>query len=199
MELSVREAASILGRSPRTIRAQLCRGDLPGRKRDGRWVVPRESLPLTEAQRRVLQERADDLRRTLDEALPSRLAATRGRRGRSIADVDAFRRGVALLEAMRREGEGLLSGALMCDVPAHLERALLSLAEAVSQYDPRLKLAALNASRAEIARALARLFLHGGIPPKEPMWGWASIIESEILPAVAGLARWAERLERRRP
>ena len=35
MKLSVQEAATLLGRSPRTIRAQLKRGDLPGEKRNG--------------------------------------------------------------------------------------------------------------------------------------------------------------------
>ena len=51
MELTVREAAALMGRSARPVRAQVARGELPGVKRGGRWLIPRKALPLTEAQR----------------------------------------------------------------------------------------------------------------------------------------------------
>lgn len=101
MDLSVREVATLLGRSGRTVRAQLTRGELAGVKRNGRWRVARHSLPLTEAQRRSLQSKADALRQAVEEALPSRMAATPGQRSRSVADLDAFRSGARLLAAVR--------------------------------------------------------------------------------------------------
>lgn len=58
MELSVREAAVLTGRPPRTLRAQLARGEMPGVKRNGRWVVDRRHLPLTEDQRRRLEHKS---------------------------------------------------------------------------------------------------------------------------------------------
>ena len=76
MELSVREAATLMGRSPRTVRAQLARGELPGVKRGGRWRVQRRHLPLTEDQRRALQTKADGIRQLVDDALPGRTATT---------------------------------------------------------------------------------------------------------------------------
>ena len=54
MELTITEAATLLGRSPRTVRAQVARGELPGFKRGGQWVIRREALPLSEAQRAAL-------------------------------------------------------------------------------------------------------------------------------------------------
>ncbi len=42
MKLSARETATLLGRNIRTVRGQLARGELPGVKEDGRWVVKRE-------------------------------------------------------------------------------------------------------------------------------------------------------------
>ena len=53
MELSITEAATLLGRSARTVRAQVARGELPGFKRGGQWVIRKEALPLSEAQRRA--------------------------------------------------------------------------------------------------------------------------------------------------
>ena len=58
MELTITEAATLLGRSPRTVRAQVARGELPGFKRGGQWVIRREALPLSEAQRAALQQKA---------------------------------------------------------------------------------------------------------------------------------------------
>ncbi len=57
MDLSVREAALLTGRSPRTLRAQLARGEMPGVKRNGRWVLDRRNLPLTDDQRAVAWNR----------------------------------------------------------------------------------------------------------------------------------------------
>ena len=101
MELSIREVAVLLGRSPRTVRAQASRGDLPGVKRNGRWRIERRNLPLTEDQRRALQAKADTIRDTVEAALPSRMARSAGQRTRSIADLEAFRRGA---RSWRRSG-----------------------------------------------------------------------------------------------
>ncbi len=195
MKLSVQEAATLLERSPRTVRHQLASGELPGHKRGGQWRIERRDLPLTEAQRAALQGRADRIRQTVEDALPSRMARSRGQRTRSIADLDAFRRGAAVLVDIRG-ASGHDSG----DEPAReraaalLEQALLDLAEGVQLYDRQLKLAALNRSRAALARSAACLLLEAPIPPADPVFGWVSSIESEVIPAVAGFARWAERL-----
>jgi len=106
MKLSVKEAATILGCSARTVRGHLAQGRLPGVKRNGRWLVERRDLPLTDAQRRTLQAKAERVRRAVDDALPSRLARTHGDRARSLADLDAFRLGAELLAEVAAGADG---------------------------------------------------------------------------------------------
>ncbi len=86
MNLTVREAAVLLGRSPRTVRAQVARGVLPGRKVGGRWRLKRETLPLTEAQRRQLRRKAEAVRRAVDQALPEAASRRRGRADEQVSE-----------------------------------------------------------------------------------------------------------------
>jgi hypothetical protein len=197
MKLSAREAATVLGRNLRTVRAQLARGKIAGVKENGRWVVRREDLPLTEPQRRSLQAKADRLRRTVEDALPPRLARRRGERSRTLVDLDAFRLGAELLAEVRSGGQRL--GERTCSrVAAMLEGGLLAVAEAVYQYDREIKLTALNRARGQISRASAMLLLSAGIEPEAPVDRWVGVLEGEVLPAVAGFARWTDGLGRTR-
>jgi hypothetical protein len=91
MDITIREAAPLLGRSPRAIRARIARGELPARRQGHTWVLPLEHLPLTAAQRASMLGRADDARAAVEQALPSRLASTRARKHRSVLDLDSFR------------------------------------------------------------------------------------------------------------
>ncbi len=191
MDLTVREAAVVLGRRPRTVRAQLARGELPGKKRGGRWRVDDRELPLSEAQRRALQRKADRVRRVVEDALPSRMATSRGQRSRSIADLDAFRRGAEVLAEMRRDCQ-VLDGAARERAAAMAEEGLLAFSEGVMLFDREHKLEALKRARSNLARCAAVLLLAGGIPPADPVFGWVRAIESEVIPAVAGFARWAD-------
>jgi excisionase family DNA binding protein len=198
MDLSIREAAALLGRSRRTVRAQAARGEIPAIKRKGHWFIPRHQLPLTETQRRSLQGKAEAVRQTVEAALPSRLARTAGQRNRSIADLDAFRSGARLLAELRAAPLEVLPPAFLESVIDLLEQALLDLAEAIQQFDRELKLAASNRSRAAFARVAGWLLLAGGIPPGEPVGAWVVALETEVIPAVAGFARWADGLGERR-
>jgi excisionase family DNA binding protein len=196
VELSVREAAVVLGRSPRTVRAQLIRGDLPGVKRDGRWRIPKDALPLTERQRRALAAKADSIRAAVDAALPSRAATTPRSRIPCIDDSEAFRVGCDLLLRFRED-------VLLCDgVRGRVEGALQEAAVAVHQYDPSLKLAALNRARRLLAEAAALLVLASTRQPAatEPRvpGGLQLAIETELLPVVSRAARRADRLQSRR-
>ena len=197
MDLTVKEVATLTGRSPRTIRSALARGELPGVKRNGAWSISRHDVPLTESQRRRLQARADEVRRVVDDVLPSRLAATSERGSRSLADLAAFHRGAALLKQIAGAPEDSLPAQARVRALALIEAALLAVAEGSFHYDRELKLAAIHRARAQLARALATILVHAGIPPAAPAIDWALALETEVIPAVAGLARWAERLGRR--
>ena len=45
MLLTVIEAATVLGCSPRAVRARIARGELKGSKQDGQWRIPRGDHP----------------------------------------------------------------------------------------------------------------------------------------------------------
>ena len=125
MELGVREVASLLGRSPRTIRSQVARGEIVAHKRGGRWRIPSEGG----AQRRALQARADEIRAEVDAALPSRVGAAAGQRRRSLADLDVFLLAEPVLRALREAAAA--GGVFVGGAVAELEAALLDLAEGV--------------------------------------------------------------------
>lgn len=209
MDLSVREAAVVLGRSQRTVRDQLARGDLPGVKRDGRWWVRKDALPLTEPQRRALAAKAESLRQAVEAALPSRAATSPRSRRPCVDDSAAFRLGRALLfrleaqiDAPRRPAPHDANSELP-RLRAALRAALMQIAVSVHQFAPALKLAALNRARHLMAREAARLALDA--PHDEPLEpglpGPLQVeLEAELLPAIAREARRAERLgERRQP
>lgn len=184
MELSVREAATLMGRSARTVRAQLARGDLPGKKRNGQWVIDRRQLPLTEAQHQVLQEKAQAVRDAVETALPSRTARHAGERGHSVFDLDAFRIGAEVLRSLRAAGEDALPASARERAAAAIESALLALSEAVLQFERELKLAAVRRSRARLARAVGLLLIEAQEPLRQPLLGWVQRLEGEF-----GLAR----------
>jgi len=189
MKLTIREAAALLGCSPRTVRARIARGELPAAKQGGRWQIDREHLPLTEPQRRALQAKADAVREAVEVVLPSRAALRRGDRRRSVLDLDPFRRGVVLLAELRTD-----SGAPET-ATALIEDALLCLAEAHHLYAPPQKLDALRRARAALGRSVGLLGLHGDAHLPR-----VRIIEEELLPVIAGLSRSAERrMHRGRP
>lgn len=196
MELTIREAATLLGRSQRTLRGQVARGDITARKRAGQWSIPSETLPLTGPQRRALQTRAAEIRAAVEDVLPSRTALTRGQRRRSLGDLDAFRVGADVLRALRASApaSGVAEGAAEGAAAAELQAGLLDLAEGVHEYDPAAKAAALRRARARLARAAAHLLAGAPAEPPDAIVAWVRTLEDTAIPAVSGLLRWAERL-----
>ena len=194
MELSVREAAVLTGRSPRTLRAQLARGEVPGVKRGGRWVVDRRHLPLTDDQRTRLERRAQGVRRQVDAALPSRVATTRSAKERSLADLEAFRLTLEL-------HQGLLEDEALPDrerLTAMTHDTLLALGEAFHEFDRETKQQAVRRARARLAQLVATLLIEHGVPPSAVAVGWLRRLEHEVLPVVAGFARFVDQLGRRK-
>lgn len=188
MEITLNEAAKILGRPARTLRDQVSRGAIPGSKIGGKWVLHSDKLPLTERQRRAVQARAEEIRASVEEVLPSRAATSRAQGRRSLADLEPFRKGSSVLREMREAGERWNPAA------AELEAGLLALAESNAWYDRDAKVAGIRAARACVGRSVARLLMDGDAPLAEPVPGWLETLEREVLPLLAGLSRWAERL-----
>ena len=97
MLLTVAEAATALGCSPRAVRARLARGEIKGQKQDGQRRIPRGHMPLTEAQHRTLQARADTIRELVEVVLLPQLAQRLPGSRDGFADLSAFRAGGSIL------------------------------------------------------------------------------------------------------
>lgn len=180
MELTLREAATILDITPRAARARVRRGTLRGYKRGGRWLIPRAALDDDPGQRRRLRAVSDETRATVEGALPDREA-------RSVSDLKPFREARRLVIALEPHHSA--------SEPTSMARAALidglgRLAEGHHQFHRDDKLAGYGAARALFCRALACLLL----TDSQPALAAARTIEREVLPPLAGLIRWAERL-----
>lgn len=81
MKLTVKEAATHLGRTERAVRAALSDGRIRGHKHGGRWVIHRRDLPLTEAERARVEATIEDLHDAVDEAVPPHIRRSLGSHG----------------------------------------------------------------------------------------------------------------------
>jgi excisionase family DNA binding protein len=186
MELGIKEAAALLGVHPRTLRERLVHGKLNGTKRGGRWRIQQADLPLSEGQRRALRQRASEAREALEEGLTH---VPGHRRRRSVRDLEPFERLVGLLQQI----DGQVDDRCLA---ADLEAGLLLLAEGAHAFDRDSKLLALRNARARLAQACGRLALQPGrMLGALTGSGLLQSIEQEVLPALGGLLRWAERLQ----
>lgn len=186
MELTVTEAATLLARSPRAVRAQLVRGELKGRKRGGQWRVRRADLPLAAAEHAAVQQRVSELRDALEDGIPRAIKHKLG--AVALGRLDAFQIGHAVLTELRAADDPALTPARDA-----LEAGLLALATGHHRFDRDAKLAALRRARDEISVTIARLLLADPAPAAAPEH--AARLEAELLPRLAGLIRWAEKLD----
>lgn len=187
MLLTVNEAATALGCTPRAVRYRLSRGELKGHKDGGRWRIVADALPLTSAQHDAMQRRADDIRKLVDDALPPRKARSRGDKRRTLADLAAFREGLAVLQTLEEKGDAAGAG-------PHLRRALVCLGRAWPVYHTRRRLELLDEVRTEVGATMACLLLS----PDTDGPDLVRRLEERVLPPLAGMCRAAERRARGR-
>ena len=122
------------------------------------------------------------------------MASRHGERERSLADLDAFR---ITLELHR----GLLADEALPErdqLASLTHDALLALAETFHEFDREAKRRAVQRARAQLSHLAAQLLIEHGLPPKEPAFDWLRRVEHEVLPTVAGLARFIDGLGRRK-
>lgn len=175
MDLDLRAAALRLGRSERTLRDQLVRGVVPGRKKQGRWVVREEDLPLDENRRVEQRRRADAVRATVESAIARRQPPM------TIEDVELFRLGRVLLHrlppAQSQAAEELRTGLVHLTVAHH-------------QFENEHKATELRRARVCLARATGLLRLAAPVEGEDPA-ALADEIERELLPRLGGFIRRA--------
>jgi len=197
MDLTIREAAALVGRSPRAIRQWIASGRLEARRSGRAWVVRVEHLPLTDAQRARVTARAETARSIVDGCMPSRAATTHARRRRSVLDLDAFRAARGAVEALAKEASAVHAARDLRRAVALASRAVLFLAQGVHEFDPLRKAARLNAARCRFASSVALVHAADSAPTTMVLRALESI-EQEVMPLIGGLLRWS-RQRRRSP
>lgn len=185
MDLTLHEGATLLGRRPRTVRAQLARGELKGRKRDGKWLIRRADLPLTDGQRRALTGKIARLHDAVDAAIPEAMRDRIGALALALAELDVFRLGRDVLREM--------TGAEDLAARQALTDALVAVAEGRHPFDAAIKCEAFTRARSHLSRCITLLLL-ADPAPDPPAARHAAALEAEVLPRLAGLTRWAEAL-----
>lgn len=183
--LTAREAATLLGISPRAVRSRLQHGTLRGHKVQGVWRIPRAHLPATDEEVAAQARRAQEVRDAVEEELARGTAGERA--PRSLCGLSAYRAGRRTLLATE-EGQGVVFE----EARRQLKAALVALGRAWPVYLPGPRLRLLDTARSEFGAAIAILGL-------EPTLGLqlADELEREALPALAGMCRATERRRRR--
>jgi excisionase family DNA binding protein len=194
MNLSVKEAAALLGKSPRTIRHQAQLGLLPASRIGNRWVFDREALIATEPA--AVADRAEEAQRlrahvnaAVDAVTPSAPKEGGDVRGfYSIRDVGAFKTASATLAAIEHADDRRLDRTAVA-----LRQCLHRLADGFHQFQPPLKIERLLAARAACCAAIAELLHVATHGPMPEALGWADALERDALGSLRGLLRRAEK------
>ncbi len=151
IELSLQQAAALLGKSVRQVRYLVQQGRLPAHKSGRVWRIRSEDLPLSDGQRAA----ATDRRRALGAAVERALGPepTSHGRGFSFRQLRAAAVGIPLVRAARQE--------LGDDHPAarQLHLALGQLAIGAHRYHAAAKRSAYEAARDAAALAACELAL----------------------------------------
>ena len=176
MEYTVREAATLMGLHPRTVRRMVAAGKIAGAKREGVWMVSSAGLRTSPGAQVQRARSADAVREAVEGAL-----AGSGRT--SVLDLGAFRHLHACVLAIA-DGD---------PVRALLTDALADLTAGAVAFQPDEKIPLLRRSRAGTARAIATLALREALPPGAPT---IALLERQVLPALGGMLRRAERSTR---
>jgi len=75
MYVTLKEAAQLTGRSVRSVRYLIKQGRLPAKRKGRLWLIHKDALPLTEAQRQGLNARAEALQLAVEPLITAPAAA----------------------------------------------------------------------------------------------------------------------------
>jgi excisionase family DNA binding protein len=183
VELSLAEAARLLGKSERQVRYLLQTGALQAQKRDGHWRIRREDLPLSERQEAAAVQKSERAARLALEVLQPREGQQGSTRRRySVRELRAYQEGAPLYRDLVETAGP--------DHPAapYLREALMLLACGCHEFQTREKAAFYSRAREQASRAVMALLLEGA----EALQGLVERFETALLPAIGGLIRQAE-------
>ncbi len=176
MELTLKEAAARLGKTERQIRYMIQLGNLTAHKKNGRWMIALKA-GSSPAQNTAEARKTERLREAVDDAL----SLPPPRRRYSITDLKAFQLARPLYQQTCQK--------LSAEHPAarHLREVIDQLAIGCHRFHGADKAHSYQQARDAACRAAAELALTPGAEAlMEP-------IEQELLAAIVGLLRRAER------
>jgi hypothetical protein len=192
VQLTLSEAASLLGKSERQVRYLIQHGELEARKVAGRWVVSSEALPAPERRAGAASSSGGrDPKHEVKQRL-RQAAETPPARRYSVRDLRAFQ----AAEPIYRE----LCTRLGAEdaVTARLRQALDLLARGCHTYQSGRKVELYEQAREQVASAVTDLLLDGP-EQDETRASLADRLEAALLPQLAGLIRSSEQRRRRAP
>ena len=184
-----RDTAPIVGRSPRALRHWIEEGKLPARRSGNAWIVDTRDLPLSEAQRARIGQRADRIREVVDRALPTPDGRRPARHG--LGHLRAHEVPLEILQSLEQEAADARCSHAIGRAAQACRRAHHRLVVGVGERDPRRRIARLECARAAIRTALAELVCDA---PRHPA---IARIEADFLPLLGGLLRWSFRQQQR--
>lgn len=188
MQVSLREAATLLRRPVRTLRGQIARGEIRATKVQGRWQVDVADLPMTEDRQQRFEDRVQHIEAAVDAAIPAQLRTARQKPHRSVVDLIPFREGLQVLPELDK-----LEPQTSSRSRALLDRALLDLAEAAQDISYEQRALTLRRARASFGRLVGLLHMvattneTNNVAPE-----LITRLETTILPSLGGLLRWTE-------
>ncbi|MEM7246747.1 MAG: helix-turn-helix domain-containing protein [Acidobacteriota bacterium] len=202
MELTVTEAAAVLGKSARTVRHLVKQGKIPGRRVGNRWLIDREALSATfthdaDARRERVRELEEHVAKALDDSLPAGSREHGDRRHYSVSDLRAFQHGKEVLAELDRTIASTPSlAAELREARGSLLCCLRALTEGSHQFHADLKLECFLRARTTCCACITDLLTVSAADHAVSLAELADRLERDLLGALRGLLRRAERRRR---
>ncbi len=185
MDLSLSEAARLLGKSDRQVRYLIRAGKLPASKKNGRWTIRREDLPLSAKQERAARHKVDRAAQLAEEIL--RPEGGDAKKKYSIRDLRAYREGAAIYRELAAAGADHAATELM-------RESLMLLACGYHEFQAANKAELYARARHQASRAAMALLLDDEEAHRDRI----ERLETAFLPALGGLIHHADKRGRRR-
>lgn len=179
MQLSLQQAAELLGKTRRQIIYMIQQGHLPAKKVGGRWLIEQTDLQVDEA----VQQRTAVRQARFKAAIEDALIPSNKERRYTLRDLKAVQLATPIYRQLTARG------ADWENATAHMRHCLDQLAVGCHRYDRREKIDAYRAARDAASLAAMELWLRDQ-SGQEPL---LDAIEQELMAALAGLLRRSER------
>lgn len=182
MDLTILQAAQVLGKSPRQIRTMIQNGEITAARRGRMFFIDQATLPLSGGQAAAVERRALRAQEVVEEVFEP----LSRRRRYSLRDLKAVKIGLPLYQEVVRELDAAHPAA------AALRKVLAHLGRGCHRYRGPDKVDEYLAARDAASEAAVELALVGGALAERLL----DTLEQDLLAALVGLIRRAEGRDR---